>query len=252
MPFSFKPTEAVNTGNPTPTSVDGITPPSSIPSPANTQSSSRFSGEKTGIVQILLVVIFVMCVLVAGALFGYNYYLSGQIESKKERLASYEKEFSTLNLKDMQALSSRMKVIATLVRDHPSVLASFRILEESVENPVVYKNFDLHYSESNRSYELVLAANAPDYHSVVDQMDTFKRKPFSNYVKTVDINGLHPDSTGKVTFNLKMPIAITGVLPESLVFQDIVDAMEIATSTSSGVGAEQTGGTVDQSVIRQP
>jgi len=81
---------------------------------------------------------------------------------------------------------------------------------------VTYKRFDFHYSEALRGYELTLGAIAPDYRSVIEQMDTFKRKPYTTYIPSVAIEGLHPDDTGKITFNLKMPINIAGVLPEGL------------------------------------
>ncbi len=240
MPFSFKPTEAIQaeTQASTPLSVDGISAPASS---SVTPFSTRFSLEGRGILQIGLFAIFGFAMLVTIILFGYNYYLTSQIENKKVQLAAYDKEFSTLSLGDMQALSSRIKVIGNLVREHPSVRVAFRILEESVENPVIYKSFDLHFSDTLRSYELVLAASAPDYHSVVDQMDTFKRKPFVGYIRSITLSGLRPDTSGKVNFNLKMPIAITGMLPEGLTFQDVpenipnstVSTSSQATSTSS-------------------
>lgn len=229
MPFSFKPTEASITGEQSQgSSVVGMSAPLSQTPPSLASQSSdktmslsaRFSTEGRGILEIILFAVLAFAIFVTVVLFGYSFYLKGQIESKKQKISALEQESKTLPLADMQALSNRMRVVSTLVREHPSVRSAFRILEESIENPVVYTSFGLNYSESARSYELTVAAKAPDYHSVVNQMDTFKRKPFSTYIPNVTISGLRPDVTGKITFNLKMPIAIIGVLPESLNLQD--------------------------------
>lgn len=254
MPFSFKPTEA-NTTESTPTvNIEGVIPPSTSPSSASTeQFSSRFAGEGRGIVQITLFFVFGVSVLITAGLFGYSYYLSSQIGVKKAALDTYEKQFGALQLQDMQALSSRMKMISTLVKEHPSVRVAFRLLEDSVENPVIYKNFDLRFSESSRSYELSLGANAPDYHSVVNQMDTFKRKPFSDYAKSVVISGLKPDTSGKVTFSLKMPINITGILPEGMTSKDTpVIIPSVIVSTSTPISTKVSTSTVATSTPKKP
>lgn len=239
MPFSFKPPqEELKTA--APSAAPGAAPAAPaqayVPPIARANAyDSRQEGEGRGLIQTLLIVILVLLVISTGALFGWSYLLKSQIESKKAKLSVYEKKLDKLPLQEMRILSSRLKVITQLVKEHPSVNSAFKILEESVENQVVYKRFDLHFSEAQKGYELLLGAIAPDYRSVIEQMDTFKRKPYSTYVPLVKIEALHPDDTGKITFNLKMPIAILGVLPEGLVLKDVPDVApvveEAATTT---------------------
>jgi hypothetical protein len=116
----------------------------------------------------------------------------------------------------MRVLSNRIKIVNQLLQTHPSVEAAFRIVEESAENKVVYSRFDLHSVDATHGYELLLSASAPDYHTVINQMDAFKQKTFSTYISTVEISNLHPDTNGQVGFNLKMPIMISGILPETI------------------------------------
>ena len=125
----------------------------------------------------------------------------------------------------MSKLSNRIKFISQLINTHPSINSSFRILEDSVENPVTYNRFDFHYEESKKTYVLQLGASAPDYRSVVQQMDTFKNSPWNKYISGVTIDGLHPDDTGKVTFSLKLPIMIIGIMPEDLVLTATTTAL---------------------------
>jgi hypothetical protein len=233
MSFSFKPTEGANSGvpqmgHPGESVTSG---PSSSPSSLNL--APRFSAEGRGIIQLALMAIFGICILITIGLFGYSFYLNSQINSKKAKLSEYEKKLANFKIEEIRGLSNRMKIISQLIKEHPSVNVAFRILEDSVENPVVYKRFDLRYSEVLRAYELQLVASAPDYRSVVEQMDTFKAAPYANYIRSVSIDGLHPDDTGKVSFNLKMPITIVGILPDDLAFAENDTVSQVTESISS-------------------
>jgi hypothetical protein len=208
MPFTFKPTQAEG-GH-----IDAI----SEPVPAS-PSSFNFSGrlpEGTGFFQKILVFIFCFLIAAAIVLFGYKWYLSSKLEAKKQQLTQYEDELGKLPLDEMRALSNRIKFVNSLLKTHPSVNAAFRIVEDSVENPVTYSRFNLRYDEAKKTYVLQLSAIAPDYKTVVQQMETLKTKPYTSYISNVFISGLRPDDTGHITFEIKMNIMIAGVLPEEL------------------------------------
>lgn len=229
MPFSFKPSQEGEQSAQVPApSQPGVTstPISSIP--ASMALDTR-QGEERGLVEMILIGVLGLVVSITVIFFGYHYYLVSKVESKKAEIASFETKLGALPLDDMRKLSNRLKVINQLVKEHPSVNAAFRILEDSVENPITYKRFDLHYSDALRAYELQLSAIAPSYRAVAEQMDTFKRKPYNKYVPSISVGDIHLDENGAIVFTLKMPIAITGVLPEGLLLQE--DSASIAPST---------------------
>jgi hypothetical protein len=176
----------------------------------------RAAEQGKSLFQVILIGIFGAAILLAVGMFGYKYYLSTQIESKKATLASYESRLGTLPLEDMRKLSNRIKAINQLVKEHPSVNVAFRIVEDSIENNTIYERFDLRYSAITKSYALQLGGIAPDYKGVVQQIDTLKRKPYTTYVQNVSVEGLRPDEMGRVDFTLKMGISILGLLPEGL------------------------------------
>lgn len=213
MPFSFTP-EGVQqaSGESSPDAV----PQASFGSSKPANLMNRVSDESRSIIQILLFTILGLAVLLAIGMFGYNYYLSSQIESKKATLASYESRLANLPLQDMRKLSNRIKIINQLVKEHPSVNVAFKILEDSVEHEVVYRRFDLRYNESTKNYQLDLGGTASSYRSLAQQMDTYKRKPYTTYVPSITVDNVQPDIKGSVGFSLKMPITIAGLLPEAL------------------------------------
>lgn len=238
MPFSFKPTQDTGNSSPEPSQV-GATGTSSQTSSSTLPSSalypdSRLPG-KRDVVKLAVFGIFGATVGVAIILFVYQQYLTSQFNSKKSQLVADEAKLGALPLTDMRKLSNRMKAVNQLVKDHASVRVAFRIIEDSIENPVTYKNFDLHFSESTRLYQLNLGAVARDYHSIVQQIETLKDKDYTKYLPSVTLEGLHPDDTGLVAFNLKMPIVITGILPEEVLPVSTDNTIEELTATSGPV-----------------
>lgn len=232
MPFSFKPevsqdAAGAQAGMPIPQA-----PVASFGTASTASMMTRESEHGTSVFHMLLFFAFGAAVFVSAGLFAYMYYLSSQVEGKKATLASYEAQLATLPLEDMRKLSNRIKIINNLVQEHPSANVAFRIVEDSVENQVVYKRFELRYNDQAKSYALQLGGVAPDYRSVAQQVDTFKRKPYTTYIPTVSVEGLQPDDTGKIGFTLKMPIIITGLLPESINLSNGA-AARIASSTEA-------------------
>lgn len=240
MPFSFKP-DVIPT--------DAQAAPSAPPavfgaSPNNSKTIStenlmeRAKEQGKSFFERALFFVFGMLVAILIGLFGYKFYLSSQVEAKKAVLASYDAQLEGMPLEDMRKLSSRLKVISQLVKDHPSVNVAFLIIEASVENMITFSKFDLHYSESSKEYRLGLTGLAPDYRSIALQMDTYKRKPYSTYVSKVKVEGLHPDPTGQIAFSFNMPVSITGVIPET--FSLIDGAAEGAAMINADPGTQAT------------
>jgi hypothetical protein len=238
MPFTFKPE--------TPQGVVPQAPPAASFGTASTASIAvRAKEGGKSIVQLILIAAFGISVLIALGLFIYSYYLSSQIESKKATLSSSEQRLGNIPLKDMRALSNRIKVVNQLVNEHPSVNTAFRIVEDSVENSVTYNRFDLHYSAAAKSYALIIGGLAPSYKAVAQQIDTLARDPYKAYVGTVTVEGLQPDPNGKIGFSLSMPIKVT-LLPEDLNLSQGAAALVASTTPEESEPVETATGTKSQ------
>lgn len=212
MPFSFKPEVASQE----PQTAQAV---SSVPVSALPSMSLMNRGSKTSLIQVLLIIILTGCALIAGGMFGYSYYLSSQIDAKKEKLTQIDDGvgavLSSDMLPEMRDLSSRIKIVNQLITQHPSVNVAFKIIEDSVENQVTYKNFSLN-NAGGKGYTLSLSGVAPDYKTVVQQLETLKRKPYTAYISGVKVTNLSPDDVGRINFSLSMNVSISGLSPESL------------------------------------
>lgn len=224
MPFSFQPdiVQQVNQANGVPTT--GPTP----------TLANRLAENGMSLLQKALMVVAGATVLVALGMFGYKMYLEEQIVTKNAKIQEYDAKLGKLDLEEMRKVSGRIKIVSELVKSHPSVNAALAILESTVEFPITYTGFDLRYNDVEKNYLLQLKGVAPNYKTIVQQVDTYKRDPFNKYIASLNVENVALDDSGRIGFTLKMPIRIAGVLPDQLVL------VETATSSTSGTASSPT------------
>lgn len=254
MSFSFKPTPETETGGGSQAHEDGVVAPT--PQTGSSLSyASRFAGEGKSIAQMVLFGIFGISLITAAVLFWYQSYLTSQIASKKVSLEEEEAKLGALPLDAMRKLSNRIKAADKLIKGHASARVAFRIIEDSIEDPVTYKNFDLHVGEGANSYVLNLSARAESYHAVIQQAETLKSKAYANFVPKITVEDVRLDDMGGVTFNIKMPVVITGLLPEGVVFGSD-DTNQLVVASSSAIvpisGTTTVSGSSSPAIAAEP
>ena len=215
MPFSFKP-DISQGGEQQPVAPMA---PAGTPTPVPTIASREVAADSS-LVDLLIRIAFGLAFCIVVGLVGYKYYLSEKIDFKKSQIQSYDAQLAGLPVEDMRKLSNRIKLVNQLVKEHPSISSAFEILEASVENQITYSGFDLRYNDTAKNYQLQLRGYAPNYKSIAQQVDTYKRKPYSAYVSNLVVEGLVPNEKGLISFVFKMPVAIAGVLPETIQLAD--------------------------------
>lgn len=240
MTFSFSPEEQAKHSTPE----GGFNNPESVTTKGQ-NLMSRLDASKSSIIDTFAYLVAGAAVIVSIAFFAYQLYLSSAVQNKRNTISEYESKLGVFNLQDMRSLSKRMKFINQLVKEHPSANAMFRILEDSVENKITYGSADLAYDSTTKKYNLVLEGTSPDYKSLAQQIDTFKRKPYTNYLSSFKLKSVEPNSDGMVDFSISTEVAINGVLPEEMLFGDDGSNTNEFVSTST---TNISPGTQDSSV----
>lgn len=235
MPFSFKP-DASPVENQSSSKTVGTPTLAPYNTEADDFSSRGTGGDKRSMIDVILMVICAVAVLVSVGLGAYSFYLSSQIEKKKASLESFEARLSgfAAQADDMRRLSSRMKIIDQIFKDHVSVNTAFRLLEESIEHPITYTSFDFRYNDTLKGYVVEIDALAPNYRTVIQQIETYKREPYKNYVSEVKVDGLSPNEKGQIIFSLRMPVKIAGLFPSDLNFSHGAAARAATSSPEAG------------------
>lgn len=228
MPFSFKPTQSE-----TPPDTQGQVSAAPVFSQSGYMPAGRMLSQGASLIDLILYVVAGVCVLALVVLVAYHQYLSAQVEAKKTTLLGHENKLGALPLVEIERLSNRLKVVSPLVKDRVFATTAFRLLEDSVEDSVTYTRFDMQFNETSKGYVIGLAAVAPNYVSVIQQLDTFKRKPYSSYIGSVMTEGVRPDDLGRVVLTMKMPLTIKGVLAESIVLRPAATAASVTPPVST-------------------
>lgn len=201
--------------------------------PAASQSPFAFhsrSKSKFGLYfQLVVLAVFSINVLSVIGLFVYQTMLSSELEDKKVVLTQKQSSFKKLPLEDMQKLSDRVAAVNQALKERASIRNALAILEYGIENPVTYKKFDLSYDEAKKNYTLNFSAVAPDYHSVIQQVDTLRNKVHSQYFSSLKVSKVTLDEKeGVINFTVDLVISLQGLLPA-----EIFQVEKITTKASS-------------------
>lgn len=183
-----------------------------------------------------LTTIFGILLLITVGLFIYQWYLQAQIEGKKQALATFESQLASVPLQDIRKLSARLKAANQLIKDHPFANVMFKVIEDSVENNIIFSKFTIQNDLTALAYIGTLEGVAPDYRSIVQQIETFKREPYTKYMSQVQVKNLRPDASGKVSFSITFNAAIRGVLPEEVIFREELVVPETTPQGGAGFG----------------
>ena len=240
MTISFSPGQGAQpTGTQSPVvPAEPVVPVISTNAPAAPQASqSPFafhsrSKSKFGLYfQLVILAVFSINVLLVIALFAYQVVLSSELEDKKMALAQKQSGFKKLPLEDMQKLSDRIAAVNQALKERASVRNALSILEYGIEHSVTYNKFDLSYNEAKKNYTLSFSATAPNYHSVIQQVDTLRNKVHSQYFSSIKVSKVALDEKeGFVNFTVDLLLSLQGLLPSEL-FQ-VEKVITRATSTS--------------------
>jgi hypothetical protein len=186
---------------------------------------------------------FTVVVAATVGIFAYRGYLKSMIETKKQELETKQSSFKKLPLDDMIKITNRLKVVNQTIKKQASVRTAFLLLESGVENPVTYSKFSLSFSESKKVYTLNLSADAPSYHTMIQQIETFRDPVYKNYFSNIEISRPTIDEKGNGSFVINTTVNLQGVLPET--FSLTASSTAVATTTNEGVGSLAPSGALE-------
>lgn len=190
--------------------------------------------------QAAIFLIFLVMVIASVGLFSYQSTLSLQISSRKVDLEQMENNFKKVPTEDMKKLSTRLSLINKIINERASVNTAFKILEESINSPVVYNKFSLSKSKKDNGYDLSFAGETGSYASLYQQIEvlnSFSAKNFPGAFTKISISGIGPlDKKGIASFKVDGSVAIAGVDPDGFTVihrKNAASSTEESTSSST-------------------
>lgn len=169
--------------------------------------------------QSAIFLIFGIMVIASIGLFSYQSSLKLQISSRQSDLMALESTFKKVPTEDMQRLSTRLSLINKIINERASVNTAFKILEASINSPVVYNKFSLSKSKKDNNYDLSFAGETGSYATLYQQIEvlnSFSNKNFAGTFTKIAISGIGPlDKKGIASFKVDGSVAIQGIDPDS-------------------------------------
>ena len=165
-------------------------------------ASERSGKSGASLFMIGAVFIFIVSLVLAGAVFGGKKYLEAQLIKDKEDFAKAQEKFDSVSLDYLVKLSKKIRLAKEMLSNHIVILPIFEYLEANTYRSVRFKSMDLSFSENSASstIEISMKGEARDFNDVARQSDVFAENiNFKNPI----ISDVDMAPTGEVTFNFK-------------------------------------------------
>ena len=188
-------------------------PASFIPKePISSDDDTKKSGgpRRTSIIMLIASIITGFAVLFAAGVFGYKYYISSQLEAKKQQLQDVQSAFEPELIRDLISLDTRIKKAQTLLQDHTAVTPVFSLLEDETIQSVQINEIEMDIVASGM--EVDARAIAQDYASVANQADALEENSIiQNPSVSAFAQGQESESQTGVSFEMQF------TLPERII-----------------------------------
>lgn len=143
-------------------------------------SSERKDKMGTGLFMIGSVFIFIVSVVLAGAVFAGQKYLSAQLVKDKANFDEAQKVFDSVTVDYLIKLSQKMELARNVLANHTVILPIFDYLQSSTYKAVRFNSIKLSFSEGNL-IDLDMKGEAKSFDAVALQSDAFiENKDFKN------------------------------------------------------------------------
>lgn len=165
-------------------------------------SSIDTSGSGRSLFMVISIFIFIVSLVLAGAVFGGKKYLSSQLAKDKENFSKNQEAFDTVTVDTLVKLDKRIESAKKILKKHVAILPLFDYLESKTLKNIRFKNMKLSFLEDN-TVEVTMKGEAKNFSAVALQSDVFAEN--KNFISSM-ISDIDLSPTGSVVFNFKTQI----------------------------------------------
>lgn len=165
-------------------------------------SSVDTSGSGRSLFMVISIFLFIVSLILAGAVFGGKKYLSSQLAKDKENFSKNQEAFDTVTVDTLVKLDKRIESAKKILKKHVAVLPLFDYLESKTLKNIRFKNMKLSFLEDN-TIEVTMKGEAKNFSAVALQSDVFAEN--KNFISSM-ISDIDLSPTGNVIFNFKTQI----------------------------------------------
>ena len=166
--------------------------------PKDPTSKEVFKKGKTGILGMLVIILFVASIVLSVGLYVYKYILQNDITALQSELAEAEGNIDKETINEMAKFSGKLDVVRTIITKHRVVSNFLDILAKNTVSSVYFTDF--HYGElMPNELSINMEGRAVNYASLALQSDIFSK---NESFKFVDFSNLDLVEGGSVSFKV--------------------------------------------------
>ena len=176
---------------------------------------SLSSDHSTNLFSVFSTIVFIIALILCGALFAYKQLLTQQIQQSNASVLSAKDAFQPDTIRELTDVSSRISATQKLLNSHIAVYQVFDILQLFTLKKVRFSNFDF----QNKQGVLAISMNveSQSYNALATQLDTFSK---TESVKTPTFTDFDISDNGNVITRFQATIN-----PVALSYRNAVGAL---------------------------
>jgi hypothetical protein len=175
--------------------------PSFIPKKPLTQAAAK-QKQHVSLFSLITTIIFITTLILCGVVYGMEYFLNKNIETKKVELKTEIAKFEPALVNELSRLDARLNSAQELIDNHLSVQTLFNVIEANTLKGIRFTNFSFAYDPTGRPI-ITMGGEAQSFIAIAlqeDQFDPIRHPENAKYIKNVVINNPNLDKDGKITF----------------------------------------------------
>lgn len=153
------------------------------------------------------VIIFILTLVTAGAVYSYSSFLDKRIASMGQSLERAKQAFEPSLIIELKRLNSRINSADSILGGHVALSKFLLLLEEITLKTVQFTHFE--YNISGNIVQVSLSGKARNYSSVALQSDLFGQ---SKFMKNTIFSNLGLDEDGNVMFDVVTNVDLSLIL----------------------------------------
>lgn len=166
--------------------------------------------KSVSIALLISIIIFVITLAAAGAVFGYKRVLVQRIDTMNKKLAEAKNSFEPEFVEKLNRLNKRIESAKRIIDAHTAVSPILDMLENDTLATVKFDTFSYEMKDTGQS-SVVMSGQAKTYSSIALQSDIFGRNEYpERYIKNPVFSDLNPDQSGNIIF--KFNASLDGAL----------------------------------------
>ncbi len=177
---------------------------------APTSQTSSASGSSTSILLIIGVFLFVVSVLAAAGVYGWQVYLNSQRITYDQALKSLQSNIDVQQIAIMKVMASKIDLATTILQNHVAVSQVFDIISKLTASNIRFVSMDLQaQTDKTNNIKLSLSGVAPSYDALAfqaDQLGHLENLDLRNIVTSPLIQDPTQNQNSTVSFTLSANI----------------------------------------------